>query len=332
MDKYYLGIDLGGTNLKVGCFDSELNQIAKTLNPTHADMGPEAVIDTIEETTKKLLSENNLTLDDIISVGIGSPGPADISEGIVISAPNLPEFQNVPLRRLVSERLGKDVVFENDANAACWGEYVVGAGRGVKDMIFFTLGTGIGGGIISNGELVHGFGDNAAELGHMIIYPHGGRFCGCGQRGCVEAYASASSTARRATEAIQAGTPSSLKKVYKEKGHISCKNVFDHAAQGDKFANEIIKGTAEALGILCVNIIHITGPQRVVFAGGMIAAGEPLLKSIKKYFNYHIWPLKQEKLEICFATLGEDAGIIGTAALAVHQNQKLRNEKSSDIS
>ena len=332
MSKYYLGIDLGGTNLKVGCFDSELNQIAKTLNPTHADMGPEAVIDRIEETTKKLLSENNLTLDDIISVGIGSPGPADISEGIVVSAPNLPEFQNVPLKQLVSERLGKDVVFENDANAACWGEYVVGAGRGVKDMIFFTLGTGIGGGIISNGELVHGFGDNAAELGHMIIYPHGGRFCGCGQRGCVEAYASASSTARRATEAIQAGTPSSLKKVYKEKGHISCKNVCDHAAQGDKFANEIIKGTAEALGILCVNIIHITGPQRVVFAGGMIAAGEPLLKSIKEYFNYHIWPLKQEKLEICFATLGEDAGIIGTAALAVHQNQKLRTEKSSDMS
>jgi glucokinase len=332
MSKYYLGIDLGGTNLKVGCFDSELNQIAKTSNPTYANMGPEAVIDTIEETTKKLLSENNLTLDDIISVGIGSPGPADISEGIVISAPNLPEFKNVPLRQLVSERLGKDVVFENDANAACWGEYVVGAGRGVKDMIFFTLGTGIGGGIISNGELVHGFKDNAAELGHMIIYPHGGRFCGCGQRGCVEAYASASSTARRATEAIQAGTPSSLKKVYKEKGHISCKNVFDHAAEGDKFANEITKGTAEALGILCVNIIHITGPQRVVFAGGMIAAGEPLLKSIKKYFNYHIWPLKQEKLEICFATLGEDAGIIGTAALAVHQNQKQRNEKSSDMS
>ena len=331
MGEYYLGIDLGGTNLKVGCFDCELNQIAKTSNPTHADMGPDAVIDTIEETAKNLLTENNLTLDDIISVGIGSPGPADISKGIVISAPNLPEFQNVPLRQLVSERLGKEVVFENDANAACWGEYVVGAGKGVKDMIFFTLGTGIGGGIISNGELVHGFGDNAAELGHMIIYPHGGRFCGCGQRGCVEAYASASSTARRATEAIQAGAPSSLKKVYKEKKRISCKDVFDHAAEGDKFAKEITKGTAEALGILCVNIIHITGPQRVVFAGGMIAAGEPLLKSIKKYFDYHIWPLKQEKLEICFATLGEEAGIIGTAALAKYQSQKHRTEELSDM-
>lgn len=323
MGEYYLGIDLGGTNLKIGCFDCNLNQVAKTSNPTHADMGPGAVIDTIEKTTKKLLSENNLTLDDIVSVGIGSPGPANISEGVVISAPNLPEFKNVPLRRLVSERLGKNVIFENDANAACWGEFIAGAGKGVKDMVFFTLGTGIGGGILSNGELVHGFGDNAAELGHMIIYPHGGRFCGCGQRGCVEAYASASSTARRASEALQAGAPSSLAEIYKQTGHVSCKDVFDHAAQGDKLANEIVKGTAEALGILCVNIIHITGPQRVVFAGGMVSAGEPLLQSIKKYFDYHIWPLKQENLEICFATLGEDAGIIGTAALALHQHKKL---------
>ncbi|HPS56025.1 MAG TPA: ROK family protein, partial [Sedimentisphaerales bacterium] len=220
MGEYYLGIDLGGTNLKVGCFNSELKQIAKTSTSTNANMGPGAVIDTIEQAVKNLLAENNLTLNDVISIGIGSPGPADISKGIVISAPNLPEFKNVPLRQLVSERFGKDVIFENDANAACWGEYVVGAGKGVKDMVFFTLGTGIGGGIISNGELVHGFNDNAAELGHMIIYPHGGRFCGCGQRGCVEAYASAASTARRATEAIQAGAPSSLKKVYKENGHI----------------------------------------------------------------------------------------------------------------
>jgi len=321
MSKFFLGIDLGGTNIKIGCFDENLKLHAKSSAPTHAEMGPENVIDSIEQTTKELLNNNSFTLDDIVSVGIGSPGPASISEGIVISAPNLPEFQNVPLRKLVSQRLQKPVIFENDANAACWGEYVVGAGKGVKDMVFFTLGTGIGGGIISNGELVHGHKDNAAELGHMIIYPHGGRFCGCGQRGCVEAYASASSTARRATEAIQAGTPSSLKKVYKKNGEITCKDIFEHSANGDSFAREITNGTAEALGILCVNIIHITGPQRVVFAGGMIAAGKPLLDGIKKYFNHYIWPLKQESLEICFATLGEDAGIIGTAALALHNSQ-----------
>ena len=183
-------------------------------------------------------------------------------------------------------------------------------------MVFYTLGTGIGGGIICNGELVHGFDSNAAELGHLIIELDG-RLCGCGQRGCVETYASASSTAARATEAVQAGAESSLKKVLDENGQITCKDVYEHLATGDELAKKITDETAKALAIICINMLHTTEPQRIVFAGGMIAAGEPLLSRIRDYFQEHVWMLKPEPLDICFATLGEDAGIVGAAALAI---------------
>jgi len=188
-------------------------------------------------------------------------------------------------------------------------------------MVFFTLGTGIGGAIVSQGRLIQGPYGNAAELGHTIIYPDG-RLCGCGQKGCVEAYASASSTARRASEAIRAGAQSSLQKVMQEKGEITCKDVYEHLAEGDRLAKEITEETAEALGLVCVNMLHITEPKRIVFAGGMTAAGDALLERIRYYFEQHIWKLKSEPVEICFATLGGDAGIIGAAALAQQQGNR----------
>jgi len=288
---------------------------------TKVDMGPNVVIDKMAQTAKKLLAEAGFSLQDVVAVGIGTPGPAKYSEGIIIKSTNMPTFKNVPICRMLNERLGVPVVFDNDANVACWGEYTVGAGKGVKDMVFFTLGTGIGGGIISNGELVHGCDENGAELGHMVIYPDG-RKCNCGQRGCVEAYASADSTARRAHEAIEAGAESSLKKVLEEKDQITSKEVYEHLAAGDKLAKEITDGTAKALSITCINMLHTTEPKRIVFAGGMIAAGDVLLNRIKDFFNEHIWTLKKEMVEICFATLGEDAGIIGAAALARHTKEQ----------
>jgi len=323
MSEMFVGIDLGGTNIKIGLFDSELKLVSKTSVATKVDMGPNVVIDKMAQTAKKLLVEAGLSLQDIVAVGIGTPGPAKYSEGIIIKSTNMPTFKNVPICRMLNERLRAPVVFDNDANVACWGEYAVGAGKGVKDMVFFTLGTGIGGGIISNGELVHGCDENGAELGHMIIYPDG-RKCNCGQRGCVEAYASADSTARRATEAVEAGEESSLKKVLDEKGQITSKDVYEHLTSGDKLAKEITDGTAKALGITCINMLHTTEPKRIVFAGGMIAAGDVLLNRIKDFFNEHIWTLKKELVEICFATLGEDAGIIGAAALARHAKQQGR--------
>ena len=315
MSGIFIGIDLGGTNIKFGLFDSALKLVCKTSVPVEADIAPEAMAELIGETIEKILADNNLSKEELRSIGVGSTGQFNLADGFMISNPNLTSFKNVPLRKILVERLGKPVVLENDGNAACWGEFAVGAGKGVKDMVFFTLGTGIGGGIINKGKLVHGSNDTAAELGHIIIYPDG-RLCGCGQRGCVEAYASAKSTAKRATEAIKAGAESSLKKVLDEKGEITAKDVYGHLKAGDGLAKEITDGTAKALAMVCINMLHITEPKRIVFAGGMIAAGDVLLNRIKDYFNEHIWSLKKETVEICFATLGEDAGIIGAAALA----------------
>ena len=321
MSETYVGIDVGGTNIKIGLFDSELKMICKTSITTDAEMGPEIVINNMAQAAEELIAGAGLSLQDVVAIGIGTPGPAKYSEGIIIRSTNMPKFKNVPICRMLNEKLGAPVVFDNDANVACWGEYTVGAGKGVEDMVFFTLGTGIGGGIVSHGELMHGCDENAAELGHMIIYPDG-RPCNCGQKGCVEAYASADSTARRATEAIEAGAKSSLQEVLDEKGEITSKDIYKHLAAGDNLAKEITDGTAKALAITCVNMLHATEPKRIVFTGGMIAAGDALLNRIKDFFDEHIWTLKKETVEICFATLGEDVGIIGAAALARHTKQR----------
>lgn len=316
MTENYIGIDLGGTNIKIGCLSADMKLLWKTSIPTDAHMGPAAVIDRIVETIKETTGKKGVQLETIKAVGIGSPGSAKYSQGILIRCANMPKFTNVPINKMLKEKLGKPVVLENDANAACFGEFVAGVGKDIKNMVFFTLGTGIGGGIISDGKLLRGSDGNAAELGHTIINVNG-RLCSCGQRGCGEVYASASNTAKRATEAIEAGVESSLKAVLKKNGRITCKDVYEHLAQGDELAKKITDVTAEVLAVLCVNAMHCTEPEKIVFAGGMIAAGKPLLDKIKYYFKQHIWKIKSEDdIEMCFATLGEDAGIIGAAALA----------------
>ncbi len=321
MADHYIGVDLGGTNIKVGLFDSQMKLVSNTSVPTGSEMAPENVVERIVAAGRELLSDAKLSDADVAAIGIGTPGPADYPAGLIIRSTNMPKFNNTPLRGMIASGLGgRPAILENDANVACWGEFTMGAGRGITDMIFMTLGTGIGGGVVCNGELVRGIGGNAAELGHVIIHP-GGRLCNCGQRGCVEAYGSANSTAARATEAIQAtpaGHDSSLKAVLAKHGHLSSKDVYQHAENGDPLAREITEGTAEALALMCVNMLHTTEPGCVVFSGGMIAAGDALLSRIKHYFNEHVWNLKEEPLEICFATLGEDTGIIGAASLAKH--------------
>ncbi len=321
MSELFIGIDVGATNVKIGCFDSELKLISNTSITTNAEMGPDIVIDNFSAAAKTLVTDAGFSMDDVCAVGLGMPGPANYSEGIVISSTNMPNFKNTPIVRMMEERLAKPVVMDNDGNVACWGEYVAGAGKEVEDMVFFTLGTGIGGAIVNHGELLTGCGDNATELGHIIIYPDGRR-CNCGQHGCVEAYASASWTAARATEAVEAGAQSTLKKVLQDKGQITCKDVYQHLAEGDQLAKKITDETAKALALVCINVLHTTEPSRIVFAGGMIAAGDALLGRIKHYFNEQIWIIKKETVEICFATLGEDAGIVGAAALAKHAKQQ----------
>jgi glucokinase len=310
-----VGIDLGGTNIKVGVFTSNMHLLARDTAPTEAARGAEHVIGRIIKLATDVVARTGNEMKNVRAVGIGAPGPANIAEGIVASVPNMPGFENTPIKKILSDKMGVPVVFENDANAACWGEFVAGAGKGVKDMVLITLGTGIGGGVISNGRLLHGFEDSAAELGHTIIYP-GGRLCGCGQRGCVEAYASANSTAARCIEALKEGRPSSLQGIMEDKGGITSRHIFEYVEAGDALAGEIADGTARALAILCVNLVHTTGPELILFSGGMTAAGDAIMSRIRRFFDEFIWTSRREHVRITVAALGEDAGIVGAAALA----------------
>lgn len=314
----YLGIDFGGTNVKMGIFDEDMNLVSKTSAPAGVEMEAEDIVDNIVKTAESLIADSGHQVAEILAIGIGTPGPANYKEGIIENAVNLPTLDNTPLRDMIAERLGKPAVLENDANVACWAEFIAGVGKDITDMVLFTLGTGIGGGIVSSGRLVQGCDGNGAELGHLIIYPDG-RQCNCGQKGCVEAYASASTTARRATEGLGDNPGSSLAKVKEQNGEVTCKDVFEQAAAGDAFAKIIVDGTAKALAILCVNMLHTTEPQKIVFSGGMIAAGEILLDGIRDHFDRQIWKLKKESVEICFAALSEDTGITGAAALAKYE-------------
>lgn len=321
MDEYFIGIDLGGTNVKVGLLDNLGSVLARHSQPTEVEAGPAALVKRVARTCRDLLSQNSVPQDKLRAAGIGSPGPISVSQGKIINAGNLPGFEDFAIRAKISSKLQVPVVLENDANSACWGEFWAGAGKGAADMIMFTLGTGIGGGIVSDGELLHGSQDNAGELGHMIIEP-GGRRCSCGQRGCLEACASASHTARRAEEALVSGKASSLSGVMQDNGSLTCKDVFEHAIAGDELANEIVDGTAKALGQACVNMRHITEPTLAVLAGGMINAGDFLVRKVRHFYTDIMWSLKSEPMEICLATLGEDAGIVGSAGLAMHAYQQ----------
>jgi glucokinase len=321
MSEYFLGMDLGGTNVAIGLLDSQGKMIARDSQPTQVELGPEALVSRVAAGCAKLIEKNQLLADQIKAAGIGTPGPLSIAQGKIIKAGNLPGFDNFRLRGELSGALNIPAVLDNDANAACWGEFWLGAGKDIADMIMFTLGTGIGGGIVCAGELIHGSLDNAAELGHMIIEP-GGRLCTCGQLGCLEAYASASQTAKRAQEAIQDGRNSAMQKILDQNGEITCKDVFDCAKDGDKLASEIIDGTARALAVACVNMNHITEPDRVVLTGGMIHAGDILLDKVRKLYREMMWKLNYPAMEICFAQLGDDAGVIGAAGLALHAHQQ----------
>ena len=314
MGRFLIGIDLGGTNIKLGCFDHQLRLITNTSVTTGVDMGPDVVVDRTVEAISDLLTDEGSGLADISAAGIGTPGPADYRGGIIIKSTNMPTFKNVPIRQMLSDRLHCPVAFENDGNVACFGEFSMGAGKDVDDIVFFTLGTGIGCGIVSGGRLIQGSSGNAAEVGHIIVDPNS-ESCNCGQRGCVEAIASASNTARRATAAVKTGETSSLQQILNETGEITCKDVYQHLAQGDALALRITDETHQALAIMCVNMLHVTDPARIVFSGGMIAAGDLLLKGIQTKFDEYIWTLRKETVEIVFASLGEEAGIIGAAAL-----------------
>ncbi|UCD27730.1 MAG: ROK family glucokinase [Planctomycetota bacterium] len=312
---YCVGVDLGGTNIKAGLLDADANIKSKFSVPTEVDLGTEKVIGNIGAAVKRAMDEAGVASSEVVGIGIGSPGPLSHNRGLVINPGNLPCLQNVPLRSAIEKHTGIKTTLENDANAAAWGEFWAGAGKEVNDLVMFTLGTGVGGGVISGGKLLRGFYENGAELGHIIVQS-GGRRCSCDQHGCVEAYSSAYYLARRAEELVADGRQSSLKAHIDAGEMLMAEHIVEAAKAGDELARQVWDDACRYLATAIVTMQHVTNPELVVLAGGMIAAGDFLLDRVRKYFRELTWSLMEDFPDIRFATLGNDAGLIGAAGCA----------------
>lgn len=310
-----IGIDLGGTNIKGGVCDERGQVVMRHSIETQAERGVAHVLSRMALLVDELVERAGLSRAQVVGVGVGAPGPMSHARGVVHSAPNLPGFVNVPLRDRFAAATGLRVVLENDANAAAFGEFTAGAGQGVRDMVMLTLGTGVGGGIILGGQLWRGHFDNAGEVGHVVLVPNG-RPCPCGQRGCLERYASANAVAERLCEAVQAGEDSLLKPKVVAQEPFDARDVLEARARGDALASRIWDETCNYLALGIVLLQHIINPELVVFAGGLINAGEQLLKPVQAHFERLTWRIAPDTPRIALATLGTDAGTIGAAALA----------------
>jgi len=309
MEKVIIGVDLGGTNIKAGAVGPDGKVRYRTRLTTDAAKGPEAVADRIAQAALNCVENTKGGKESTLGVGVGSPGPLDLRNGIVIFAPNLPGWENVPLRSMIEKRTGLPCTLENDANAAALAEQWAGAGKGTSSLVILTLGTGIGGGIVLDGKVLHGFSDVGAEIGHMSINPDGPA-CGCGNKGCVEAYASATAMVRRMRETLAKGCKSMLAR---KADKLTARDISEAALAGDEAACENIEMTGFYLGVAIANILHILNPEYVVMSGGVSAAGDLLMNPIMKTLQERSIPASRKGVKICWTALGDDAGVLGAA-------------------
>lgn len=311
--KQCIGIDLGGTYIKFGLLDANMKASETFQLPTPADR--DGLVRTMIEGAKQLMTLHKVAREDVVGVGVGSPGPLNITEGIVIASPNIAGLENLPLRQLIFEGLQLPAVLENDANAAGYGEYLCGAGKGGADMVLLTLGTGVGGGIVVNGKVLHGAHQIGAELGHMIVVPEG-EPCGCGQKGCLERYCSATFIARMATRMIKEQGRRSCLAAKVENGGIDAKDINDARKAGDELAAEVWDRGVYYLALGCVSIARIFDPEHIVLAGGMTKAGDDLMLPLRRYYEQMHWKLTPIMTKLSIGELGNDAGAIGAAGVA----------------
>jgi len=314
--EYAIGIDLGGTFIKGGVIDLKGKVLVSTSIETRADGGPSHVLGRMAELSREVTRAGRIAWDQVKCVGVGTPGPLSRAKGIVYTAPNLPGWENVPVVRTLKRKLQKPVFLENDANAAGYAENWVGAGRGASSMILLTLGTGIGGGVVLDGDVWHGRDDAAGELGHMSINFDGPR-CNCGSYGCIEAYASAPATVRRALDGIEQGKRTSLKKLLEKNGEITAKDIYVAAVGGDKFALQTIQATGKLLGIAVSNFVNIFNPELVVLFGGLAGAGDTLFDPVRDEVRKRALKPAADTVKVVPAKLGGNAGIIGAAGCAL---------------
>jgi glucokinase len=311
---FFVGLDVGGSSMKGGVVTDTGRALSGVSLTTQAYKGQEHGLERMCETIRQAVAAAGLPIDQIAAIGVATPGTMDIPGGIILDPPNLRPWQNVPVRHHIHATFGVPTAFQNDANAAAYGEYWVGAGKGAHSMVLFTLGTGVGGGIIIGDLVVQGEHSHGAEIGHIKIEMSNPRQCGCGRWGCLEAYASATAVVKRAREALDAdGGRSTLHAILQDHGEITARDIFKAAPQDD-LAEKIVEDTAFYLAVGATCMMHTIDPDMVVFGGGMIAAGETFLERIRRHVRELAFPVPAAKTQIRYAQLGSDAGFIGAAA------------------
>lgn len=313
-----IGVDLGGTNIVVGAMTEDGSaSYAIRSEPTRSEEGADAVIarmaQMVEQAMADTMHETGITRDAFWGMGIGAPGPMDRDAGIVLVAPNL-KWQNVPLRERMTALTGLPAKLDNDANCATYGEWWQGAARGARHVIGVTIGTGIGGGLVIDGRLYHGASDVAGEIGHMTI-DQTGRRCGCGNYGCLEAYASGPAIAERAREALAYDQTSLLPALVDgDLTSITAQTVYQAASQGDAIAREVVRDTARFLGTGIASLLNVINPDVVVIAGGVTQAGDALFEPLRAEVRRRAFRPAVEACRIVPGELPGTAGVVGAAA------------------
>jgi glucokinase len=316
-DKWFVGIDLGGTKIGTGLVDSRGAVKASDYRPTKAVKGRDAVIQRIVEATHKVMREAGIAPSDVSGIGIGAPGPLDIAKGILTEPPNLPGWRDVPLKEIIEDAIGISTYLENDANAAAIAEYLYGAGKGTRDMIYVTVSTGIGGGLILNGQIYHGAHGGAGEVGHMTILPDG-PLDGCGNRGCLEALASGTAIALAGRELVEHGVPTLIAELAGgDPEGISAKIVVEAMHKGDAYATEIVSSAMRYLGIGMANLVNLFNPEMIVIGGGLSHLGDLLLGPVRRGIDRHAFQTHARQVVVTLAQLGDRVGIVGAAGAAM---------------
>lgn len=326
-DGVVLAIDLGGTKITTAVVDRAGRILARDYRETKAMEGPEAIIRRMIAAAKEVVAQTGVAFEHLIGIGIGSPGPLDVTTGVVDGPPNLPGWVSVPLRARIEDALGVRTWVENDANAAAVGEHRFGAGKGAQHMIYVTASTGIGGGLILNDQLYHGACDLAGEIGHMTVLPEGPT-CACGNRGCLEALASGTAIARRARESVARGVRTRIAELAEGiPERITAKLVAQAAAAGDAEAQAILNEAMRYLGLGLASLVNLFNPQRIVIGGGLTALGDQLFETVRRAIVRHAYPKAAQAVQVVPAALGENVGVLGAAAVVwirAGKGEKLR--------
>ena len=315
----FIGIDLGATKISTALVDAGGTIIARDYRETRAAEGQEAVIERMVDAAHQVMGEAGLAPAQVTAVGIGSPGPIDSRTGVLTAPPNLPGWKDVPLRQLIEEALGIAAFLENDANAAALGEHRFGAGQGVQNMIYVTVSTGIGGGLILNGQLYSGTTGAAGEIGHITVLPWG-PYCGCGNRGCLEALASGTAIAREGRELVRRGVPTLIAEL--AEGHterVTARLVAGAAHRGDIEAREILAEAMVYLGVGMANLVNLFNPELIVIGGGLTNLGEELFGPVRRAIERRAFPAAARAVKVVPAELGDDVGVLGAVAVALAQ-------------